>query len=242
MEENRKDPAFLFYSSDFLIDTLLWEDIDVGRWIKLMCFLHQKGHLSYTQILDIVKDENSIIFTKLKTDIKGLYYNERLDFEIEKRKAYSESRRKNRKNISKTYVEHMGNEIVIENVNEFIINNNYSINLKNTIIQWLDYKIERKENYKEQGFKSLLTQIKNNINKYSEDAVIEVINECMASNYAGIIFDKLAKRIPKKDRETPDWFNKELKNEPVTEADKKELDDIINSIEKTLSKVEKRGE
>lgn len=231
MEENRKDPAFLFYSSDFLIDTLLWGDIEVGRWIKLMCFLHQKGHLSYTQVLDIIKDENSVIFTKLKIDEKGLYYNERLDYEIEKRRAYSESRRKNRKNISKTYVEHMGNEIVIENVNEYIIKNNYSNKLKDIIISWLDYKLERKENYKEKGFKSLLTQIKNNVDKYSEEQVIEVINECMASNYAGIIFDKLKKlKFNRQEEILPDWIDKNLENEEMTEEEKKELDQILKDI------------
>lgn len=228
MEENRKDPAFLFYSSDFLIDTLLWGDIEVGRWIKLMCFLHQKGHLSYTQVLDIIKDKNSIIFTKLKTDEKGLYYNERLDYEIEKRRAYSESRRRNRKNISKTYVEHMGNEIVIENVNEYIIKNNYSNDLKNIIISWLDYKVERKENYKEKGFKSLLTQIKNNVDKYSEEQVIKVINECMASNYKGIIFEKLDKF--KKREQLPDWFDTKIDNQEMTEEEKKELDEVLKSM------------
>ena len=240
MDENRKDPAFLFYSSDFLIDTLLWGDIEVGRWIKLMCFLHQKGHLSYTQVLDIIKDEKSIIFTKLKTDEKGLYYNERLDYEIKRRKNYSESRRKNRKNISKTYVEHMGNEIVIENVNEYIIKNNYSNDLKDIIISWLDYKLERKENYKEKGFKSLLTQIKNNVDKYSEVQVIEVINECMASNYAGIIFDKLKKQKPIQSQRQvikPDWFDKNLKNEDMSEEDKKELDNILNDIEEKISNI-----
>lgn len=239
MDESRKDPAFLFYSSDFLIDTLLWDDIEVGRWIKLMCFFHQKGHLSRDAILNIVKDENSVIFTKLKIDEKGLYYNERLEFEIEKRKAYSESRRNNRKNICKTYVEHMGNEIVIENVNEYIIKNNYSNDLKDTIINWLNYKVERKENYKEQGFKSLLTQIKNNIEKYNEKNVIQIISECMASNYKGIIFEKLEKKPKKqiKQEEVPEWFDKDLKNEEMTKEDEEELDDILNSIEEKISNI-----
>ena len=85
----------------------------------------------------------------------------------------------------------MENENVNENINEYISNNNYTNTLKEIIISWLDYKLERNECYQEQGFKSLLTQIKNNVNKYGEERVIDVINSSMASNYKGIIWDKL---------------------------------------------------
>jgi replication initiation and membrane attachment protein len=37
--------------------------------------------------------------------------------------------------------------------------------------------------------------------------------------------------------EVPDWFNKELKNEEMTEEDIKELDDILNSIDKSISTI-----
>ena len=60
-----------------------------------------------------------------KKDNQDMYYNERLEQEADKRKAYSESRRNNRKNkdkssvknISKTYVQHMENENENINVN-----------------------------------------------------------------------------------------------------------------------------
>ena len=34
--------------------------------------------------------------------------------------------------------------------------------------------------------------------------------------------------------ELPEWFNKDLKNAPMTEEDMKELDDILDSINKSL--------
>lgn len=43
------------------------------------------------------------------------------------------------------------------------------------------------------------------------------------------------KQLPKE--ELPDWFNKELKNEEMTEDDKKELDDILNSIDKSIASI-----
>lgn len=67
----------------------------------------------------------------------------------------------------------------------------FSEALQEKIGEWITYKTERKEPYKEQGMKSLLRQIENNAMKYGETAVCELIDECMASNWAGIIFDRL---------------------------------------------------
>ena len=58
---------------------------------------------------------------------------------------------------------------------------------------WLKYKSERRGSYKEQGLKSLLTQIQKNAAKYGEQAVIDLMEQCMAANWAGIIWDRLMK-------------------------------------------------
>ena len=122
-----KDPAFLFYSSDFLSGTMLMSDEEIGQYIKLLCLQHQKGHLKEKDMLNICKTYNEEIFSKFKKDEEGNYYNERLENEINKRKAYSESRRNNRKkknsecekeetyeedmkNICNSYEKHMENE------------------------------------------------------------------------------------------------------------------------------------
>lgn len=57
--------------------------------------------------------------------------------------------------------------------------------------EWVKYKIERKEPYKEQGMKSLLRQVENKAIQYGDDAVCSLIDECMANNWKGIIFDRL---------------------------------------------------
>ena len=132
-----KDPAFLFYSSDFLSGTMLMTDEEVGQYIKLLCLQHQKGHLKEKEILNICKSYNEDIFSKFTKDEEGNYYNERLEYESNKRKAYSESRRNNRKkkeenktheedmkNICNSYEEHMENENVIVNKNININKNN----------------------------------------------------------------------------------------------------------------------
>lgn len=57
--------------------------------------------------------------------------------------------------------------------------------------EWVKYKTERKEPYKEQGMKSLLRQVENKAMQYGDDAVCSLIDECMANNWKGIIFDRL---------------------------------------------------
>lgn len=71
------------------------------------------------------------------------------------------------------------------------LNYDFSEALIVKIREWITYKIERKDEYQEQGLKSLLTQIKKNCAKYGENAVCDLIDECMASNWKGIIFERL---------------------------------------------------
>lgn len=66
--------------------------------------------------------------------------------------------------------------------------------LSEKLTEWFKYKTERKEPYKEQGMKSLLRQIENNQLTYGEQAVCDLIDECMASNWKGIIFDRLKQK------------------------------------------------
>lgn len=63
--------------------------------------------------------------------------------------------------------------------------------LAQKMAEWITYKTERKEQYKEQGMKSLLRQVENNAMKYGDQAVCNLIDECMANNWKGIIFDRL---------------------------------------------------
>nr|DAU96478.1 MAG TPA: hypothetical protein [Caudoviricetes sp.] len=65
--------------------------------------------------------------------------------------------------------------------------------LKNAVDSWLRYKKERRESYKEEGLRNLVSQIRNNAEKYGESAVAEVIRTSMASGYQGIVFDRLGK-------------------------------------------------
>ena len=129
-----KDPAVLFYTSDFISGTITMTDEERGKYILLLCLQHQKGKLTERELASVKDmDEVAAKFEKLED---GFYYNVRMKEEAEKRKNYSESRSRNRqgktkekelvkdvKNISKTYDNHMNNisssyEKHMENENE----------------------------------------------------------------------------------------------------------------------------
>jgi len=107
-----KDPAFLFYSSDFMTGTVFFTNEQVGKYMRLLCIQHQKGHLTKQHMLQICESYDKDIFEKFIQDENGLYYNERCEYEILKRKRFSESRSNNRKKsiTSKSYEKHMENE------------------------------------------------------------------------------------------------------------------------------------
>ena len=96
--------------------------------------------------------------------------------------------------------------------------------LRGKIESWIEYKDERKEQYTETGLKSLLTQIENNTKKYGDEKIINLIDECMANNYKGIIFDKLKNEKSVKIETPPDWVNKEVEEELMNDKELKEFE------------------
>lgn len=94
-----KDPAFLFYPNDYLGGTLGMTFEQKGAYIELLMLQFNRGHMTshmigHTlgqnggQIWDVIKD-------KFKIDDEGKFYNERLELEQNKRKAYTDSRLNN---------------------------------------------------------------------------------------------------------------------------------------------------
>ena len=70
---------------------------------------------------------------------------------------------------------------------------NFGPELQSAFSDWLAYKQEKRQGYKPTGLKSLVTQVSKNVEQYGEAAVARLIRECMASNWQGIIWDKLKK-------------------------------------------------
>jgi hypothetical protein len=122
-----KDPAVLFYTSDFLTGVRRMTYEQVGKYITLLCMQHQYGSLTEKDMMHICGTYDEYIWVKFEKTDAG-FINKRMHEEAEKRKRYSESRRNNKlsttkkedmTNISLTYVNHMENE----NENEVVIKN-----------------------------------------------------------------------------------------------------------------------
>ena len=101
-----KDPAFLFYSADFLTGTHFFSNSETGAYIRILCHMADKGPLKEAQIKSLCGEtgltEN--LKSKLKKDKNGWYYQERLFEELEKRRKFCESRRASRtSNVRRTY-------------------------------------------------------------------------------------------------------------------------------------------
>lgn len=125
-----KDPAFLFYPGDYLRDTqCLGEAVQVA-YDRIMCEHMRNICVSHAQFNFFTKNFSAEEIAQLKTVLietpEGFHIEWVMDG-LNKRRAYSESRRKNRSkktpqdtphetNTSSSYEQHMENEIENENV------------------------------------------------------------------------------------------------------------------------------
>lgn len=72
--------------------------------------------------------------------------------------------------------------------------------MQDKLREWIVYKQERNEPYKETGMKSLITQAVNNGAAYGGKAVTDAIDYSMASGYKGIVWDRVGKSPPKSNK------------------------------------------
>lgn len=92
-----KDPAFLFYSNDFLTGTMTLTFEDRGKYITLLCLMHQQGRLNEESVKFIVGDISNNLMSKFSRDVDGNWFNKRLEEETDRRNKFTESRRNNAK-------------------------------------------------------------------------------------------------------------------------------------------------
>ena len=73
------------------------------------------------------------------------------------------------------------------------IYNDFSVELKSAIKEWLKYKIERNEKYKTTGLKNLAKTIQAKLKEYSEKEIIDIISLSMSNGWKGIIWRNFKK-------------------------------------------------
>ncbi len=141
-----KDPAFLFYPSDFLTGTMFMSNEQIGIYIRLLCSQHQHGGIIEKLSFNSLAGDNQLLKSKFIETETG-YFNERLAEEMEKRNKKSNNmsevakqvwaKRKEEKNTivlqkqykSNTKVKKNGTIViqpVIEDVIVYFTTNNYT--------------------------------------------------------------------------------------------------------------------
>jgi uncharacterized protein YdaU (DUF1376 family) len=148
-----KDPAVLFYTSDFLSGTFTMTDEQVGKYIRLLCLQHQKGKLTEKDMLSICKAYDNEIWEKFD-QVDGFFLNDRMYNESIRRSKFTESRRNNAKSVKNDSIseasakhmhKHMETETETINVNKDIFINNiepYKNLLNESYQEFIDYWTE----------------------------------------------------------------------------------------------------
>ena len=90
-----KDPAFLFYPNDYIGGTMGMTLEEKGAYIELLMMQFNRGHMGGHMIGQAVGQLWDKIKVKFVQDSKGLWYNERLEQEQNKRKQFTNSRKNN---------------------------------------------------------------------------------------------------------------------------------------------------
>jgi hypothetical protein len=93
--KTKQDPAYRLFTAEFLVRNMDMTDDQVGKFIKLLCFQHQNGHMTEETMLMFCKEKDNKIFSRFLVDSKGLYYNKEMDDEIIRRSDVCETNRKN---------------------------------------------------------------------------------------------------------------------------------------------------
>lgn len=186
-----KDPAFLFYSSDFLTGTALLTHEEVGKYIRLLCYMHQHGELTKEQMEVLVGNLSVNLMVKFSLTETQTYTQPRLFEEIEKRKRFTESRRNNgkkggRKPIGKANAKPLGKakNNLPENENENR-NNNINRELEYPFVSENFLKVWNVLTSQPKWKKKTLAALQGNLNLLSGLSEVEAITTIQATINGG---------------------------------------------------------
>ena len=197
-----KDPAVLFYTSDFLSGTFTMTDEQVGKYMRLLCIQHQKGMLTAQDMQSICKAYDEQVYSKFVKDGE-FFYNVRMKNESDRRKKFSESRRKNAESTKnqtnnkpknkKAYAKHMETET--ETVNETITDTGtekksekielvFPYNSAEFMQLWSVMASGPKWKKKNQSALQASLKI---LSRYPERVAIDMMEKCIAGNWQGLV-------------------------------------------------------
>lgn len=175
--------------------------------------MHQHGRLSEESICFAVASVSATLKKKFKVDEHGLWYNERLEKETEKRNKYTESRRNNasqpknkekvpkkKKASAKHMPKHMENENENINDNKVIDINGIKKPEKEKVVlpfnsiefaqawkNWIEYRSEIGKPYK--SIRSEQTALQS-LSQFDAEFSIGLIERSISNQWQGLVFEK----------------------------------------------------
>ena len=89
-----KDPAVLFYTGDFLAETILWNYEDIGKYIRLLCLQHKQGGITEAELVTVCQG-SKVVSEKFIKHGDDRFYNEDMLEWTNRRERYIASRAAN---------------------------------------------------------------------------------------------------------------------------------------------------
>jgi len=198
-----KDPAILLYTGDFLNGCMDLTMEERGQYITLLCMQHQKGHLSEKTIRLSLGSASVDVLKKFVRDSDDNYFNERMEDEIQKRAHFIETRtvngkkggrpkKPNGKPKDKLIEDEDRNEDYNGLLKKVLQKNSISLpeGFNELILEWLKYKSEKNQSYKETGLKSMVTKFLKDTNQ-SIEVGKGMLEYSMSKNYTGLFKEKI---------------------------------------------------
>lgn len=191
-----KDPAFLFYPSDFLTGTIFFSHEDLGLFIKLLCVQHQhECRINKHDFNQLCNEKHLKVRQKFKEDERG-FYNERLQLEIAKRSKDADSSRKNglkggrpktddkpKHNLNITQKKPKHNLTVNENIN--VIESKKGTEIEKKILEFYEFRKQIKKKIVEASKPAFLKRLKE-LSAGDENIAVEILEQSIANSWQGI--------------------------------------------------------
>lgn len=218
-----KDPAFLFYPSDFLTGTMFMSNEQIGIYIRLLCSQHQHGGIINKLAFDSLVKEDQLLRSKFIETETG-YYNERLTIEMDKRNKKSN----NLSEAAKEVWEKRKNTIALKNdtiVLQSHNNSNAEVNKNDTIV--IQTVNENEDVNKDESI-SVLTRVKKmNFERFWDLYQKKTGREKSLKKFMSIEIediDKILIHVPKYVKSKPD---PQYRKDPLTYLNGKHWEDEI---------------
>jgi uncharacterized protein YdaU (DUF1376 family) len=211
--KRNQDPAFLFYSDNFLSGTMFFTNEQVGIFTRLLCAQHLTGHLTEENMMKVSSRYDKEVWEKFERDSDGKFFNQWLEEEIKRRKLYSESRANNRlgkgnstkKEGEKTsYDAHMetGTETRTEDITETGAENTTGTETeigntwKDVFQNWIDYRKKMDKPLPEPSLDGALQRLRK-LSGDNKAKAREIIQYSIDNGYQGLFDPGTDKQQPK---------------------------------------------